>query len=1079
MRLRFAILLFAVLGGNCFSATPPAAPKPPLQDPWDESYANLDATGSHVLGCWKFDELPLTDSTGRGGQLMLNPVDLVAVGRFGGGLKSGAPARLAVAHPHHSPQAAFTAEMWVKTTSAAIPPASACLLDKQGAGTTDYSWSLLPPDERGMRPMMVKLGFATFVKEFVSEPVLLKAEEWKHLAFSYDGEGKIVFHADGQMAGEAFAERCGPVTAGLQPLHLGITCMGTAGFQGVIDEVRLCSGVRGFAAFALSIDGASHVWERMERPLPMKIICTNLGRQALIAANMSYIVDGEAQTFIFPDLEPGATNVSEFGPDTSLKPGRYTLEVAIGKERHRVSRTQEFQIVGRRRHMLPVVVDGANVEHLPQLSDLGFTFWTGIRNDDAPYLGTANKTRPAVVRPRLEAGLLNGMRTVAALQHDGIMLARGLRKVDWEGKEYVPTEASTGRPDAAGLLAACGNMFTIYYRTCGAWSGVMMGASSSGLQPGFSQQEREAYRKFSGQDIPAEVKGDAVSYQQLPGFPQDRVVPDDHPVLKYFRWYWTEGNGINAMSDAWYKAYDRRKQEHVETWFMHHPSVHQPSKSGSFGVAAHIGDQSRDTRDPLMAGLCMDQQLAMAVAHKREIGVFGILPVGWERELASPVGAEGTAGSIAQMDRLLPASRLTMAPALLKSNLWTMLSRPLKGLVIDDGALLCPATGIGRTPSGTTHPQALEAMRDVAERLLKPLGPMLSRRQTWRSPVVLLESFTSQVMAGRGLYRGGSSSTLEVWQALQRAHVQPDFLYEESLVDGGLEGRQILIMPDCDVLPASVVEKIRIWQKDGGKVLADDHLCPGIKADGTWIAKAPVAAPASVEGVSPETVPAPAEPAVPLSLPERLAMLCKDHGWKPRATCDNPDVILHASRSGEAVVLFVINDRREAGTYVGQHGLVREAALPAAVNLNLGQDKVNVYDLTEATFLLPKREDSGLIIPLNLGPSEGRVLLLSPAPLLEMQLEVPETAKRGYSAEVKVRLMTSGGNPMPAAIPVAVTIRDADGAPAEFDGHHVAENGELTLRLDLARNETPGTWQIQVRELASGMKAVKWMQVNP
>ncbi|MBE2285154.1 MAG: LamG domain-containing protein [Prosthecobacter sp.] len=1079
MPLRLAILLLAIVGRNCFGATPPAAPKPPLQEPWDESYANLDATGSHVLGCWKFDELPLTDATGRGGQLMLNAADLVPAGRFGSGFKSGALARLTVAHPHHSPRGAFTAEMWVKASAAAIPTASACLLDKLGAGTTDYSWSLLPPDERGMRPMMVKLGFGTFVKEFVSEPVLLKAEEWKHLAFSYDGEGKIVFHADGQMAGEAFAERCGALTPGMQPLHLGITCMGTAGFQGVIDEVRLCSGARGFAAFALVIDGASHVWERMERPLPMKIICTNLRREALRAADMTYSVDGEAQTFIFPDLEPGATNVSEFGPDTSLKPGRYILEVAIGKGRHRVSRTQEFHIVGRRHHMLPVVLDGANVEHLPQLNDLGFTFWTGIRNDDAPYLGTANKTRPATVRPRLEAGLLNGMRTVAALQHDGIMLSRGLRKVDRDGKEYVPTAASTGSPNAAGLLAACGNMFTIYYRTCGAWSGVMMGATSFGLQPGFSKQEREAYQKFSGQDIPADVKGDAVSYQQLPGFPQDRVVPDDHPVLKYYRWYWTEGNGINAMSDAWYKAYERRKQEHVETWFMHHPSVHQPSKAGSFGVAAHIGDQSGDTRDPLMAGLCMDQQLAMAAAHKREIGVFGILPVGWERALASPVSAEGTAGSIAQMDRVLPASRLTMAPALLKANLWTMLSRPLKGLVINDGALLCPATGLERAPSGTTHPQALEAMRDVADRLLKPLGPMLGRRQTWHSPVVLLESFTSQVMAGRGLYRGGASSSLEVWLALQRAHIQTEMLYEESLLEGGLDGRQILIMPDCDVLPASVVEKIRNWQKDGGKVLADDHLCPGLKADGSWIAKAPVPAVAPAEGVSPEAVSPPVEAAVPLPLSERLAVLCKDQGWKPRATCDHPDVVLHASRSGEATVLFVINDRREAGTYVGQHGLVKERGLPVATKLNFGQDKVNIYDLTEASFLLPKREDAGLVVPLELGPSEGRVLLLSPVPLLEMQVEVPETAKRGYSAEVRVRLMTSGGRPMPAAIPVAVTIRDADGAPAEFDGHHVVENGELTLRLDLARNETPGAWEIRVRELASGMKAVKWMQVNP
>ncbi|OYW71628.1 MAG: hypothetical protein B7Z37_27235 [Verrucomicrobia bacterium 12-59-8] len=347
--------------------------------------------------------------------------------------------------------------------------------------------------------------------------------------------------------------------------------------------------------------------------------------------------------------------------------------------------------------------------------------------------------------------------------------------------------------------------------------------------------------------------------------------------------------------------------------------------------------------------------------------------------------------------------------------------------------------------------------------------------------MVLLESFTSQVMAGRGLYRGGSSSTLEAWQALQHAHIQTDILYEDSLAEGGLDDRQILIMPDCDVLPASVVDQIRKWQEMGGKVLADDQLCPALKADATWsaptVSNAPASAPPEVAGTAADVVPAQASPSLPL--PEKLAGLCKDLGWLPQVSCDSPEVILHASQTGEAVCLFVINDRREAGSYVGQHGLVKEAGLPLSAKLNLGQDKMNVYDLTHASFLLPKRDDSGLVIPLKLGPSEGRVLLLSPSPLIEMQLDVPETATRGNVAEVRVKLMTSGGNPMPAAIPVAVSIRDADGAPAEFDGYHVVDNGELVLRLDLARNETPGTWEVQVRELASGMEAVKWMQVSP
>lgn len=1085
---RPAILLRLLFLGGCFLSAQGAAP---LQDPWEDGHANLQATGPHVLGCWKFDELPLADGTGHGAQLRLKQEDLVPDGRFGGGLKCGPSTQVAVPTPRHSPRGAFSAEMWVKISGKAAPVQKACLLDMQGTGMTDFGWHLGPANERGLRPMVVRLGFGSFVKEFVSEPAPLPGDEWMHLAFTYDGAGTVAFFANSQPVGSAFQERCGASQPGAQALCLGRDVAGAAVFPGVIDEVRLCSGVRGFAAFALEMSGGAHAWERMERPLPIKITCTNLRRQPLQGANMTYRVNGESETFIFPDLAPGAISAREFGPDTTLKPGAYTLEVIMGQGMNRVSRSHPYHIMGRRGHMLPVVMKGAGPEDLPELPELGCTHWTGIVNDDAPYLGTSDKNHAPVVRQKLETGLLAGLRSVAALDFGPAMLSRGLRKLGRDGKEYSPPEIDAANPNAATLMGACGNMFSLYYRTSNAWNGVLLGTSlQPGTQPGFSPLEAEAYRKFSGQDIPSEIQAGPLDWHALPGFPQDRMVPDDHPILKYYRWFWSEGNGWKAVNEAWQRAYEKRKQDRVETWIMHHPSVRRPSKAGAFSAVSNIGDESVDTRDPLMAGLCMDQQLAMSAAHGSKLGVFGLMPLSWERGRVSPIGAEGTAASILQQEHASPLPQITMAPALLKENLWMLLSRPVKGLVLSDWFALRsqkdPQSGV----LTTTHPQSRAALKDVADRLLFPLGPMLARRQPWRSPVVLLESFTSQMFAGRGLYRGGAPSTLETWQALQRAHIQTDIVYEDTLLEGGLEGRQILIMPDCDVLPASVVEKIRKWQAMGGKVLAaDGHLCPAIKSDGSLVssppapatAAAPVSAPSaesSVAAAGTAVADQPSPPAAPLPLPERLTQVCQSLGWQSRLSCDNPDVILHASQTGEAVCLFVINDKRESGSYVGQHGLVRELGQAVTAKLNLGQDKMNVYDLTQGAFVLPKREDNGHVIPLKLGPSEGRVLLLCPSPLIEMQVDLPETATCGNVAEVRVALKTSGGRPMPAAIPVAVSIRDADGAPAEFDGHHVVDNGELILRLALAPNETPGTWEVRVRELASGMEAVKWMRVG-
>jgi hypothetical protein len=1062
-----------------------------LQDPWEEGYANLDATGVHVIGCWKFDEFPLADAAGHGAYVALQGASLIERGRFGGGLKCGSGndtarhAAVVVADlPRHSPSGAFSAEMWVRVSADSKPSQTGCLLDKQGAQMECFRWSLTPANERGLRQMAVSLGFGMFLKEFVSEPMLLPAGEWRHLAFTYDGAGRVAFFCDSQPVGESFEERCGPVQPSGQPLSIGCGIAGDASFDGDIDEVRLSTGVRGFAAFSLEIKTTRNVWERMERPLPMKITCTNLRRRPLNGVDMTYKTAGVEQSFIFPDLAPGESNVNEYGPDTSLKPGSYTLEVIMGKGSGRVSRLKEFHIVARRLQMLPVIMEGAALPDLPQLQPLACTHWTGLGNDDAPYLGTATKLRPAMVQPVLDAGLRSGLRTIAALDHDPVMLSRGLRHVGRDGKETVPPMLDVSNPSSADFMAACGNMFTIYYRDFHAWASVWLKSSALGqTQMGFSKASSDAYRKFSGQDIPAEIQNSGLDWRKLPGFPNDRVLPDDHPILKYYHWFWSGGNGRKAVNEAWYRAYVRRKQDRPHTWTLHDSCVQQPSRSGAYSSAMYIGDQSSDTRDPLLAGLCVDQQLAMSAAHQLDLGVFGIMPLSWDRSLVSPDGGEETGKSIAQADAIASAQRISIAPAILKENLWMMMSRPVKGIVCTDWPALRSNTEQMKNMVSATHPQSYAAFRDVADRLLFPLGPMLARRQPWRSSIALLESFTSQMLAGRGIYRGGSPRTLEVWQALQRAHLQADIVYEEILAAGGLDGRQILIMTECDVLPASVVEILKKWQKQGGKIVSDEHLCPALKPDALLSEmSAPVVTTNSSKALS-----AASDTATPASvslassvlpLPERLSQICKDLGCQPRLGCDNPDVILHASQTGEAVCLFVINDSREPGDYVGKHGLVRESGLPVTTTLNLGQDNVNVYDLTRAAFVLPKRSDNGLTIPLKLGPSEGRVLLLSPAPLLEMNLELPETASCGNVAEAVITLLTSGGRPMPAAIPVSVRIRDSDGAAAEWDGYHVVENGMLTLRLNLARNETPGTWEVQVRELASGMETVKWMQVR-
>jgi hypothetical protein len=103
--------------------------------------------------------------------------------------------------------------------------------------------------------------------------------------------------------------------------------------------------------------------------------------------------------------------------------------------------------------------------------------------------------------------------------------------------------------------------------------------------------------------------------------------------------------------------------------------------------------------------------------------------------------------------------------------------------------------------------------------------------------------------------------------------------------------------------------------------------------------------------------------------------------------------------------------------------------------------------------------------------------MVTPKPLLQLALDVPETATCGNTAKIRATLTTTDNTPVNAMIPLKVSIEDANGVAAEGSGYYAAEKGVLEISLDLAPNEDPGVWQVRVRDLASGMESVQWMKV--
>lgn len=409
------------------------------------------------------------------------------------------------------------------------------------------------------------------------------------------------------------------------------------------------------------------------------------------------------------------------------------------------------------------------------------------------------------------------------------------------------------------------------------------------------------------------------------------------------------------------------------------------------------------------------------------------------------------------------ANYITIAPAHLREAFWTKIARPVRGIMYHGWQSLVPTEG----PSvyRYTHPETRNALRELTRTVVEPLGPALLQVPAVRSDVAFLESFSSAMFAGRGTYGWGGSWGGDAYHVLLYAHLQPEIVYEETVLKHGLDGYKVLVLADCDVLPASVVEKVNAFQAAGGILIGDDRLCPAVKPDIL---------------LEPYTRTKKAD-ADKQALVARAGVLSAALEGRYRAPVGAypADVLPYLRRYGTSDYVFVVNDCREFGNYVGRHGLVMEQGLFVASMVTLRREAGRVYDLVEHREVAATSENGALSIPVELEPGGGRVFLVTDTPVETIAVQAPATAVCGQEMEVRVVVTDTEGNPVDAVIPLELRILDPDGRRAEFSGYHAAPGGVLDLRLAFAANDVPGIWTIEARELAAGTVTRHFIRVQP
>lgn len=1057
-----------------------------LQQPWETGYTGGDLTGPHVLGCWKFDgEKALSDNSGKGNDLTIKGAVQSANGRFGGALEGfpGFPiqderhsAMTAPKPPQLSPKGSFTLEMWIKPKPEFEPRLRVFLLDKKYVDHTDYQWQISEADKGGLRRMWVNLGFGAESKTIYSDPIKLSADKWHHVAFTYDGAGDGRFYHNGEATGGARLTGYAAVTPGVKPLSIGDRLGSNyGGFPGLIDEVRICDGVLNFEQVKLEIVSSRTVWRRMEATKPIDIVCTNLGRDVLKGATLRLSFADKEEVFTLPDVLPGKAFSAKHTLNSALKPQRYTLNARLdlgGDKAYTTRQSAEVEITPRPAPSMPVIMWGANPDEAAKLKEIGFTHCLGLGADYGTIWKEGKAVPPAppddikAARQKLDRALSDGIGVIASLSPGRYLESDpAILRIDRNGRVYQREDICASVPAFATFFENVGRSVAQAYGDHPAFAAALVDTEvRDASQPSFNQVDMQNYRKFAGTDIPPEVASrSGVDWTKLKDFPADRVLADDDPILKYYRWFWTVGDGWNGLHSALNKGIKTTGRRDLFTFFD--PAVRQPSISGAGGTVDVISHWTYTYPDPQRIGLCADQLMAMSEASGRRQPIMKMTQLIWYRSQTAPLQAGAPANPVAWEDRDPEAAYITIAPMHLREALWTKLARPVQGIMYHGWNSLVENTQ-NTSSYRYTNPNTQHVLKELIHDVIQPLGPALMQIPDERRDVAFLESFSSQMFARRGGYGSNTGWAADVWLALQHAHVPTDILYEETLLKHGLEGRKLLIMPECDVLTKSVVSRLQEWQRRGGRIIADEFLCPALKADATL---------ASFKRFKK----ADEDKAKVLELAKTLGTQASGLGWAPKLTCDNPEIIVRTRRFGDALYVFVVNDRREFGNYVGQHGLVMENGLPSIGVLNLKQEQANVYELTRSRFIVPTRgEAEGVTWPIHLGPGDGTIFMVTPKPLLGIKLEVPETATVGNTARITATITTTQDAPIKAIVPMRVDIRDANGKPAEGSGWHGATNGVLTMDVNVAANEDPGIWEFRIRELASGMESVKWLRVT-
>jgi hypothetical protein len=200
---------------------------------------------------------------------------------------------------------------------------------------------------------------------------------------------------------------------------------------------------------------------------------------------------------------------------------------------------------------------------------------------------------------------------------------------------------------------------------------------------------------------------------------------------------------------------------------------------------------------------------------------------------------------------------------------------------------------------------------------------------------------------------------------------------------------------------------------------------------------------------------------------------------KTYVDCDSPMAFLNTLESNGAKYVFVVNDKRTFGDYVGKkYKAIMEEGLPQTVTVELKEDNCKVYDLVSHRELETRNKNGSTFVNLNLKPAWGAFLAVYPQKISKINIKTPEKFISGKESIFTVEVEGENAKPVYGVQPLKVTFSDPNGKRNEYSGYYAAKNGTCKIKFIPAQNDVCGKWNVEVEELSSSMKEKKSFDIK-